>query len=492
MPDPSAAASPVTLTFLGASRTVTGSKYLLDTGRSRVLIDAGLFQGLKVLRERNWQDLPIAASSIDAVILTHAHLDHCGYLPRLVTQGFRGRVFCTAGTRDLCRIVLPDSGRIQEEDAANANRHGFSKHAPALPLYTETDAFRAVSLLQPVGYERAVPVAEGIEVDFLSAGHLLGSAYARVHTVGQTILFGGDLGRYGRPVLPDPVPVSRADYLLVESTYGDRVHPEDDSGEQLAEVIRATAQRGGKLIIPAFAIGRVEELLYWIGQLEAQRRIPVLPVFLDSPMAMEALARYAERLNELDPDLQPEKADDKAPHDRSAHESDARRREHAEQERRVCAFCTERFRVVQSSQESKQVTASQMPAIVISSSGMATGGRVLHHLKTALPDARNTVLLVGFQAEGTRGRHMLEGAESVKIHGQWIPVRATVSQVASMSAHADSSEIMRWLGGFDRAPKRTFLVHGEPGPMDVLAAAVRQKLGWTVHTPELGEVVTLD
>src|SRR5688572_4974068 len=287
------------ITFLGASRTVTGSKYLLDTGASKILIDAGLFQGLKELRERNWQDLPVAAKEIDAIVLTHAHLDHVGYLPRLVAQGFRGRVFCTAGTRDLCRIVLPDSGRIQEEDAENANRHGYSKHAPALPLYGEADAFRAVSQLQPVGYERPIPVAEGIEVDFLAAGHLLGSAYARVRAGGRTILFGGDLGRYERPVLPDPVSVAETDYLLVESTYGNRVHERDDDGEHLASVIKATAERGGKLIIPAFAIGRVEEVLYWIGRLEEHKRIPELPVFLDSPMAMEALARYTERLNEL-------------------------------------------------------------------------------------------------------------------------------------------------------------------------------------------------
>ena len=481
----------LTLTFLGASRTVTGSKYLLSTDKARVLIDAGLFQGLKELREKNWQDLPLPASSLDAIVLTHAHLDHVGYLPRLVTQGFRGRVFCTAGTRDLCRIVLPDSGRIQEEDAANANRNGFSRHSPALPLYTEVDAFRAVTLLQPVGYERPMPVAEGIDVEFLSAGHLLGSAYARIRVGGRTILFGGDLGRYDRPVLPDPVPVSHADYLLVESTYGDRVHEQDDNGDRLAAIIRATADRGGKLIIPSFAIGRVEELLYWIGRLEQQNRIPVLPVFLDSPMALEALARYTERLNELDPELSPEARDEKAPHDAKAHDPEDTRRERAARERRVCAFCTERFRAIESSGESKQLTQSSMPAIVISSSGMATGGRVLHHLKAALPNPRNTVLLVGFQAEGTRGRQLLNGAQAVKIHGHQVPVHAHIDRVESMSAHADSTEIMRWLGGFERPPEQTFLVHGEPGPMDVLAGAIRQKLGWNVHTPHLGEVVTL-
>jgi metallo-beta-lactamase family protein len=482
----------VSLTFLGAARTVTGSKYLLDTGKARILIDAGLFQGLKELRELNWREFPVPASSLDAIVLTHAHLDHCGYLPRLVMQGFRGRVFCTAGTRDLCRIVLPDSGRIQEEDAANANRHGYSRHAPALPLYGEADAFRAVSLLQPVGYERPMPVAEGIEVDFLAAGHLLGSAYARVRTEGMTILFGGDLGRYDRPVLPDPVSVAHADYLLVESTYGNRIHEKDDDGEGLAGVIRATLARGGKLVIPAFAVGRVEELLYWIGRLEEQKRIPVMPVFVDSPMASEALARYTERLNELDPDLQPEKRDDKAPYDEASHEPIPRRQAQAAGERRLCAFCTTRLRIIASAAESKQLTQSRAPAIVISSSGMATGGRVLHHLKDALPGERNTVLLVGFQAEGTRGRQLVDGAVSVKIHGQEIPVRAHVGRIESMSAHADSAEILRWLGGFEHPPKRTFLVHGEPAAMDPLADTVRQKLGWTVHTPRLDEVVTLE
>jgi metallo-beta-lactamase family protein len=483
---------PLSLKFLGAARTVTGSKYLLDTGQARVLIDVGLFQGLKELRELNWRDLPVPASSIDAIVLTHAHLDHVGYLPRAVMQGYSGRVFCTAGTKDLCRIVLPDAGRIQEEDAANANRHGFSKHQPALPLYTEADAFRAVSLLQPVGYERPIPVATGVEVDFISAGHLLGSAYARIRVNGMTLLFGGDLGRYDRPVLPDPVTVEHADYLLVESTYGDRVHEADDDGERLAAVIRATAERGGKLIIPAFAIGRVEELLYWIGRLEEQKRIPILPVFLDSPMALEALARYTERTNELDPDLQPEKRDGKAPFDEAAHEAPPKRRAQAERERRVCAFCTARFRAIESSNESKQLTRSRMPAVVISSSGMATGGRVLHHLKDALPDPRNTVLLVGFQAAGTRGRQLLDGFKSVRIHGQDIPVLARIDRIESMSAHADSGEILRWLGGFKSPPKRTFLVHGEPQAMDALGVSIGNKLGWNVHMPQLDELVTLE
>lgn len=481
------------LTFLGAAKTVTGSKYLLDTGASKVLIDAGLFQGLKELRERNWLPFPIPAPAIDAIVLTHAHLDHCGYLPRLVAQGFRGRVFCTAGTLDLCRIVLPDAGRIQEEDAANANRHGYSKHAPALPLYTEADAFRAVSQLQPCGYDRPMPVVPDVEVDFINAGHLLGSAYARVRTGSLTILFGGDLGRFGRPVLPDPSAISEADYLLVESTYGNRVHQQDDDGAQLADVITRTIARGGRVIIPAFAIGRVEELIYWLKRLEESKQIPVLPVFVDSPMAIEALSRYQQRLAELDPTLQPEARDQKAPHGPADHNDDEQdRRRHAQHERQLCAFCTERFRTISTAAESKQLTQSTMPAIVISASGMATGGRVLHHLKAALPDARNTVLFVGYQAEGTRGRQLVDGEKTVKIHGEMVPVHAEVAIVESMSAHADSNEILRWLSAFVKPPRLTFIVHGEPVAMDALNTAIHSRLGWTTRIPDYRETVLLN
>jgi metallo-beta-lactamase family protein len=293
------------LTFLGAAGTVTGSKYLLETGPSRILIDCGLFQGLKALRERNWQPLPIRPDSLDAVVLTHAHLDHCGYLPRLVAGGFRGRVFCTPGTRDLCSLVLPDSANIQEEDARDANRQGYSKHHPALPLYTANDAARALEQLQPVGFSRPVPIASDVDVEFLPAGHLLGSAFARVRTGGRTILFGGDLGRYARPILPDPTPVDAADVLLVEATYGDRRHPDDDGGARLAEIVNDVVRRRGKLIVPAFAIGRVEEVLYSLKLLEEAGRIPSLPVFVDSPMASRALRFYAARTDELDEEMRP-------------------------------------------------------------------------------------------------------------------------------------------------------------------------------------------
>jgi metallo-beta-lactamase family protein len=294
------------LTFLGASRTVTGSKYLLEHGGKRVLIDCGLFQGLKDLRQRNWADFPVRPASLDAVVLTHAHLDHVGYLPRLVAQGYSGRVYCTAGTKDLCQLVLPDSGRIQEEDARYANKRSFSRHAPALPLYNEAEAERALRHLQPVSYHKPFEVAPGISLEFAPAGHLLGSAYihARLHD-GPTILFGGDLGRYARPILPDPENAKAADVVLVESTYGDRDHLIDDGGAQLATIISETYGRNGKVIVPAFAIGRVEEVLYWIRRLEQERKIPVLPVYVDSPMATKALAFYMARTSELDPDMRP-------------------------------------------------------------------------------------------------------------------------------------------------------------------------------------------
>jgi metallo-beta-lactamase family protein len=458
------------LTFLGAARTVTGSKHLLEVDGRRVLVDCGQFQGRKDLRELNWQAFPFDPKGLDAVVLTHAHIDHCGMLPRLVAAGYEGRIFCTPGTLDLCRVVLPDAGRLQEEDARQANKHGYTRHAPAEPLFTEADAYRAITQLQPVGYERAIEVAAGVHVDFLPAGHLLGSAYARARVggaEGRTILFGGDLGRYGRPVLPDPSPVAHADVLLLESTYGDRVHPADDGGEALAQLIRSTLERKGKLIVPSFAIGRVEEVLYWIKRLEDERRIPVAPVFVDSPMAKEALRYYSQRLNELDPEM-------------------------GEHGREVKVFATARFKVLQSAAESKQLTASNIPAIVISSSGMATGGRVLHHLARALPDPKNTVMFVGFQAEGTRGRQLVDGAPEVKIHGRLIPVGATIARLDAMSAHADQQEILRWLGGFEQPPKHTFLVHGEPGAQETLKRAVEEQPGWNVHIPTRGETVAIE
>jgi metallo-beta-lactamase family protein len=455
------------LTFLGAAGTVTGSKHLLDLGNHRILVDCGLFQGLKELRQRNWQPLPVAATALDAIVLTHAHLDHCGYLPRLVAQGFRGRVFCTPGTQELCSLVLPDSAHLQEEDARDANKHGYSKHEPALPLYTSDDAARALTLLQPVGYFRPVPVAPGVEVEFIPAGHLLGSAYARI-TVrdSRTILFGGDLGRYGRPVLPDPAPVEAADVLLLESTYGDRSHVADDGGARVAQIISETMAKGGKVIVPAFAIGRVEEVLYWIKQLEDAKRIPVAPVYVDSPMANRALQYYGSRIEELDEDVRP-------------------------QRRGMKAFATQRMTVVTSAQQSIDLVASRKPAIVIASSGMATGGRVLHHLEATLPNPRNTVMFVGFQSVGTRGRLLVDGAQTVRMKGHDVPVAARIEKIDSMSAHADASEILRWLSGFKQTPAMTYLVHGEPVALEALKTKITAERQWPVYVPRHEETVQI-
>jgi metallo-beta-lactamase family protein len=459
------------LTFLGAARTVTGSKYLLEVDGRKILIDCGLFQGLKQLRLRNWQPLPVEPSDISTVLLTHAHLDHTGYLPKLVAAGYRGRVLCTPGTADLCKLVLPDSARLQEEDAREANRLNYSKHDPALPLYRESDAFRALSQLQSVSFNKPLSPVEGVAVEFVNAGHLLGSSFIRVTITGSSqhsstrILFGGDLGRYGRPVLPDPSSPLEADVLLLESTYGDRVHETDDNGARLAAIIKDTLAKGGKLIIPAFAIGRVEEVLYWIKRLEDTSQIPRLPVFLDSPMALDALRYYANRAAELDDDI----------------------RSTVEMQR----FFTARFQPVSSAQQSSELVRSRIPSIVVSSSGMATGGRVLHHLLDSLPDKRNTVLFVGYQAEGTRGRQLVDGARDVKIHGQLVPVHARIERIDSMSAHADAEETLQWLRQAPRPPRITYLVHGEPAPMDALKAKIESVLRWKVRTPEHMETVEI-
>jgi metallo-beta-lactamase family protein len=489
----------LSLTFLGAAGTVTGSKHLLELDGRRVLIDCGLFQGLKELRQRNWEPLPIDPASIDAVVLTHAHLDHCGYLPRLVAGGYRGRIFCTPATKELCSLVLPDAAHIQEEDAREANRHGFTKHNPALPLYTSIDAARALGRLQPVGYERPVPLwvpdtcqararhvpgtnhtIQAATVEFINAGHLLGSAYARIRVGDMTLLFGGDLGRYGRPVLPDPSPVAEADVLLLESTYGDRLHESDDNGERLARIVRDTATRGGKLIVPSFAIGRVEEVLYWLKRLEEERRIPALPVYVDSPMAVSALQFYASRLTELDEALS------------NRSRSNPTQPAPVGGRRGVYAFSTTRLTMVASPQQSADLIASRQPAIVISSSGMATGGRVLRHLAATITNPKNTVLFVGYQAAGTRGALLTTGAREIKLLGRTYPVAAQIERIDSMSAHADYGEIMRWLSGFTRAPRTTYLVHGEPQALDALAARITSELRWPVHVAAHLERVAID
>lgn len=452
------------LTFLGAARTVTGSKYLIDVDGQRLLIDCGLFQGLKALRLRNWAPLPVPPDTIDAVVLTHAHIDHSGWLPRLVAQGFRGPVYCTGGTADLCGLVLPDAAHLQEEDAKFANKRGFSRHSPALPLYTEADAAEALSRFKPSPFNQTVRVGKGIDVEFINAGHLLGSSYvlvSRAEPGGGRILFGGDLGRYSRPILPDPSPGVEADVLLVESTYGDRVHPPEDNGETIARIIRETMARRGKVIIPAFAVGRVEEMLYWLFRLEDEGRLEKLPIYVDSPMAITGIGFYHARSNELDQEI-------------------------LAMRRRL-----PRFTSVNSASESKALVDNDAPAVIIASSGMATGGRVVHHLFAGLSDPRNTVLFVGFQAAGTRGRQMIDGARHVKIFGQDVPIHARIEKIDGMSSHADAGEILRWLGTFPRAPKTTYLVHGESVAQDTLKAKIAKELGWTVEIPTHGQKVNL-
>jgi metallo-beta-lactamase family protein len=451
-----------TLTFLGAARTVTGSKHLLEVDGKRVLFDCGLFQGLKELRERNWAPLPIAPDSIDAVVLTHAHIDHSGWLPRLIASGFKGSIHCTGGTADLCKLVLPDAAHLQEEDAKFANKRGFSKHSPALPLYTEADAAAALSRLQVHPFSKKVAIGSGLDVEFINAGHLLGSSYVLVRRssgTGGRILFGGDLGRYGRPILPDPSPGVECDVLLVESTYGDRIHPNEDDGASLAQIISSTVARRGKVIIPAFAIGRVEELLYWLFKLEDQKRLAPVPIYVDSPMAIKGIDYYQARTDELDPGI--EFVRRKLP----------------------------RFTAVASAQDSKDLVQNDEPCIIIASSGMATGGRVVHHLFAGLPDPRNTVLFVGFQAAGTRGRLLIEGARHVKMFGQLVPVQAKIEKLNGMSSHADAGEIVKWLRTFPRAPKTTYLVHGETVPQDALRLRITKELGWTVEIPAHGQKV---
>ncbi len=450
------------LTFLGGVGTVTGSKYLLECPGRRLLIDCGLFQGFKQLRLRNWEPLPFEPRTLDAVILTHAHLDHSGYLPLLVRAGFRGPVFCTAATRDLCGILLPDCGHLEEQDAAFANRHGFSKHRPALPLYTEADARIALEQLSPVPFDTEHDGGAGVSFRFLYAGHILGAAMVMLSYAGLRIVFSGDLGRPNDPVMRAPAAVKSTDYLVVESTYGDRTHDAVDPEIRLAEVISRTARRGGSTVIPAFAVGRVQTLLYHLYRLKAAQRIPDLPVFLDSPMAIDASDIF------------------------QAHQADHRLS--AEECRAVCRIARE----TRSVEESKAIDRSRVPAVIISASGMATGGRILHHLETFAPESRNTLLFTGFQAGGTRGAALLAGAREVKIHGRYVPVRAEVVSLDMLSAHSDAEETLGWLSGFEHPPRTTYITHGEPAAADTLRQRIERTLGWVCRVPAYRDEAGLD
>ncbi len=460
------------LHFLGAAGTVTGSKFVLEVDGYRMMIDCGLFQGKKELRLRNWDALPLNPASINDVVLTHAHIDHTGYLPRLVRDGFSGTVYATKATADLLTLMLPDSARIQEEDADYANRKGFSKHKPALPLYTEADAKAALRLLQGVNYEEDIRLSKFVNVSYTQAGHILGSGCvkANVHAPNSaplSVLFSGDLGRYDEPILNDPAPVHETDYLLIESTYGNRTHENIDPKDRLAEIINETVERGGKVIIPAFAIGRTQLLIYYLRELEDENRIPILPVIVDSPMGASATRFYAKHKEEHDIDMQRLAEDNRN------------------------ALATHNFRLVHGREGSKGLNALHGSAVIISASGMVTGGRIMHHLFHNLPDAKNTVVLVGYQAEGTRGRRLQNGEPTLRLLGEEVPVNARIETVGSLSAHADSSEILRWLREFKRPPRKTFIVHGEPEAASALGELITSKLGWDVAIPQYEEVCEL-
>ncbi len=449
------------LTFMGAAGTVTGSKYLLEHEGRRVLVDCGLFQGLKQLRLRNWEPFPLPARQIDAVVLTHAHIDHSGYLPGLAKQGFRGPVFATEATRDLCALLLPDSGHLQEEDALYANRHGFSKHHPALPLYTEEDGRRALKLFKPRGLGVSFEPIPGVRMRYSRAGHILGAASVHVSWDGGSVLFSGDLGRDHDILMLPPEPPPAADHVVMESTYGDRSHEQEDPAMLLAETVNRTAARGGVVVVPAFAVGRAQSLLYLLGRLKDERRIPDLPVFLNSPMAADVTEIY--------------------------HRHGGEHRLSPQQCRHMC----DTARVVNTVEESRKLNELRYPAVIVSASGMATGGRVIHHLKAFAPDHRNTILLAGYQAAGTRGAALAGGAREVKIHGEHVPVRADVVSLGSLSAHADRGELLAWIGKLARPPRRVFLTHGEPAAADSLRQAIEERHHWPCTVPEHQQQVGL-
>jgi metallo-beta-lactamase family protein len=460
------------ISFWGGVGTVTGSKYLIETGKTRVLVDCGLFQGLKELRERNWQEPPFDPRSLTAVLITHAHIDHTGYLPRLVKQGFHGPVYCSRGTADLLKILLPDSGRLQEEDADYRNRHQLTKHQPALPLYTEKDAYASLELVRPLANDgEPVEIGHSVRVAFKTAGHILGSSMVLVEIDGaaadgsaRRVLFSGDLGHYDQPIIRDPVAPPACDYLVVESTYGDRLHDPEDPKVELARIINDAAQRKAPVLIPAFAVGRTQELVYLIRELEDEKAIPVLPVSVDSPMAAAATAAYANRKEEHDEE----------------YASILNRKRHP--------LRTHSMNTASSREESKKLNNASGARVIISASGMMTGGRVLHHALRMVPDPEATIVFVGYQAAGTIGRRILDGEPEVKIMKQRVPVRCRIAKIGGFSAHADWKEVLRWLEGMKTGvPSRTFLTHGEPEAANAMGAHINERFGWNVHVPQYGE-----
>lgn len=449
------------LSFLGAAGTVTGSRHLLTAGTKQVLVDCGLFQGVKALRLRNREALPFDVASLDAVVLTHAHLDHTGFLPVLVKQGFRGPIYCTEPTADLAAILLADSGYLQEEDARYARKKGYSRHPRPEPLYTEEDARAVVPLLQPVPFDREVTL-DGLGLRYSKAGHILGAGSALVRTQEGSVLFSGDLGRPTDLLIPAADPPPEADWIVMESTYGGREHPVIHPIEALALVLRRTVRRGGVLMVPAFSVGRAQLVLYILSRIFAEGMLPQIPVFLNSPMAIDVTGLYLK---------------------------------YDEYHRLTEDECREAFSVAEytrSVEQSKALNQRRGPMVLIAGAGMLSGGRILHHLKAFAPDRRSTILLTGHQAEGTRGADLLAGRPEVKIHGTSVPVRAEVVDLDGLSGHADQSELMYWLGSAPSRPRRVFLVHGEPRSADAFRHAAEGRLGLSVDAAVDGRTVELD
>ncbi len=450
-------ASATRISFLGAARTVTGSRYLVETPDRRLLVDCGLFQGVKRLRLRNWENPDrLDAKNLDAVVLTHAHIDHSGYLPRLCKLGFDGPIWCTRGTRDLLRILLPDSGFLQEEQARHANRYGYSKHSPALPLYTRADAEACLEQLRAVDYGESFVPCEGVQAKTSRAGHILGSACVRLSISGRSITFSGDVGRPVDPIMAPPEPLGPTDELVIESTYGDRRHAAAKVSRELATAIAATVERGGTVVVPAFAVGRAQHLLHLLAELIERGEIPKVPVFLDSPMAINASRLFCKH-----------KEDHRLPDD-------------------ACHRMCEVAEYTRTADESRQIDRRQDSMVVVAASGMLTGGRVLHHLRRFLPDRRNTILLVGYQPKGTRGRSLLDGVDELKIHGQFVRRRAQVKMIPGLSAHADYAELIEWLAGSEVSPARVFVTHGEPAASEALKRRLHERFAWDVVVPEDG------
>ncbi len=460
----------VTVKFLGGAGAVTGSKYLIDLGNFEFLVDCGLFQGPRELRERNWDDFPTALEQLEAVILTHAHLDHIGYLPKLVKQGFKGPIYCTEATAELAKILLLDSGKLQEEEAEFARKKGYSRHEIPQPLYTMEDAEAVFPLFVPQPFDKPISIHPGVDLTYFHAGHILGAAIVKVVVRGDSqtkrLIFSGDLGRFNDPLLFPPTLIPKADILWMESTYGDRNAPTNKPEEELARAIRDTFDRGGLVVIPAFAVGRTQLLLYHLYQLMEKGKIPKTPIFLDSPMAIEATKLYL--------DFHPD------------HRLSAMLEEDSEH-----AFRHPHLHYIQKQEQSVALNEFRGRAIIISASGMATGGRVLHHLFHRIPDEKNGVIIVGFQAEGTRGRSLLDGDPTLRIYGADIPVKAKVYHIEGLSAHADQSELMAWAEGFSDSPKRVFIVHGEAASAETLAFKLKEELGWNTVIPQYLESFVL-